>query len=225
MSLTTPNADAERFDAAYFAENYRDYARQNPPRKLRFYRQAVEAALAISAPRSIHDVGCGLGLFLASLDDSWRRFGSDVSEFALEKAREACPAGAFSRSGATNASPFDESFGVVTAFDVMEHVPDLEAVAHAIRDQLRERGAFVFVVPVYDGLSGPVIRRLDRDPTHVHKWPRQRWLDWAAGHFDVVDWTGVFRWLPPGGYYLHIVTRRLRRHTPAILVTCRKRGR
>jgi hypothetical protein len=82
----------------------------------------------------------------------------------------------------------------------------------------------VFVVPVYDGLSGPIIRRLDRDPTHVHKWPRDRWLDWAASHFEVVDWTGILRWLTPLGYYLHVVTRLGKRHTPAILVTCRKRG-
>lgn len=223
MSLTPPNADAERFDAAYFAANYRNYARQNPPRKMRFYRRMVEAALSPGAPKRIHDLGCGMGLFLASLDASWQRFGSDVSEFALEKAREACPLGTFAVGSAAEASPFRESFGVVTAFDVIEHVPDLDAVARAVTQQLCHGGAFVFVVPVYDGLSGPIIQRLDRDPTHVHKWPRGRWLDWASRHFEVVDWLGIVRWLTPWGYYIHCPTRALRCHAPAVLVSCRRR--
>lgn len=224
MSLTSPNVEVERFNADYFRANYRNYTRQNPPRKLRFYRRQVEAALAPGAPRMIHDLGCGMGLLLAELGDTWRRFGSDVSDFALERARAACPSGTFALGSAAGASPFGERFGVVTAFDVIEHVPDLDALARTIADQLHEQGAFVFVVPVYDGLSGPVIWRLDRDPTHVHKWPRDRWLAWAAEHFDVLDWLGIVRWLTPLGYYLHAVTHRLRRHTPAILVTCRKRG-
>ena len=32
------------FEAGYFAANYADYERQNPERKLRFYRQLVEDA-------------------------------------------------------------------------------------------------------------------------------------------------------------------------------------
>lgn len=224
MTVPLTEVASPRYDEAYFAANYRNYARQNPPRKLRFYRHLVEAALAPGAPRSIHDLGCGMGLFLAKLGDSWRRFGSDVSEFALEKARAACPDATFAQGSAADASPFGEWFGVVTAFDVIEHVPNLDAVAQCVTNQLHEHGAFVFVVPTYDGLSGPVIRRLDRDPTHVHKWPRDRWLAWASEHFEVIDWLGIIRWLTPLGYYVHTVTRRLRRHTPAILVTCRKRG-
>lgn len=224
MSLTTPNAEEERFGEAYFAANYRDYARQNPRRKLSFYRQVVEAALMPGAPRRIHDMGCGFGLFLASLDDAWERYGSDVSAFALERAKSACPRGVFQQGGADDRSPFSVPFGVVTAFDVIEHVPDLESVGREVAPQLADGGSFVFVVPVYDGLSGPIIRRMDHDPTHVHKWPREAWLSWASQRFEIVDWLGIVRWLTPGGYYLHVVTRWMRKHTPAILVVCRKRG-
>ena len=86
-----------------------------------------------------------------------------------------------------------------------------------------DRGCFVFTVPVYDGLSGPMVRLLDRDATHLHKWPRRRWLDWAESHFSVIEWKGIFRYLLPGGYYLHLVVQGLRRHAPAIIVVARKR--
>ena len=118
-------------------------------------------------------------------------------------------------------APQERSFGAVTAFDTIEHVPDVDAFGESVREQLAPRGSFVFVVPVYDGLSGPVIRRLDRDPTHLHKWPRRRWLQWAAERFDIIEWRGIVRYLLPGRYYLHVPLRWPRWHAPAIIVGCR----
>ena len=40
------SAPAPSFERDYFERNYRNYARQNPPRKLNFYRGLVEAAVA-----------------------------------------------------------------------------------------------------------------------------------------------------------------------------------
>ncbi|MBM4042515.1 MAG: class I SAM-dependent methyltransferase, partial [Planctomycetes bacterium] len=179
--------------------------------------------LAPGLPRRIHDLGCGFGDFLATLDPSWEICGSDVSEFAIAQAVRRHPRGAFKVASATDRAVFPGPFGVVTAFDVLEHVVDLDAVAASVNEQLAPGGAFLFVVPVYDGLSGPIIRALDRDPTHVHKWPRRRWLDWAAAHFQVVEWLGAVRYLFPLLGYFHVTTRLFRRHTPAILVACRKR--
>ncbi len=211
------------FDERYFETYYRDYAAQNPPRRMRFYAQTVERHLPPGAPRRIHDIGCAFGRFLGSLDERWEIFGTDVSEFAIAKAAQEIPRGVFKVASAVAGKVFDKPFGVVTTFDVIEHVPNPDAVARSAIEQLADGGCFVFVVPVYDGVTGPVIRLLDRDPTHIHKWPRQRWLDWAASHFSVVEWKGILRYLLPGGYYLHLVTRAFRRHTPAIIVVARKR--
>ncbi len=208
------------FDSEYYRAAYRDYARQNPPRKLRFYARMAERHLAPGLPRRIHDIGCGFGDFLGTLDPSWEVCGSDVSEFAIAQAASRHPRGAFKVASATDRGVFPGAFGVVTAFDVLEHVADLEAVAASVGEQLVPGGAFLFLVPVYDGLSSPIIRALDRDATHVHKWPRRRWLDWAAAHWQVVEWLGAIRYLFPCLGYLHWITRRLRRHAPAIFVAC-----
>jgi len=226
------------FGPDYYRTYYREYARQNPPRKLRFYARMVERHFAPGAPRRIHDLGCGFGDFLATLDDScpstssgqaepveaWEICGSDVSDYAIAQAAERHPRGAFKVASSADRAVFPGAFGVVTAFDVLEHVADLAAVAASVNEQLVANGCFLFAVPVYDGLSGPIIRVLDRDPTHLHKWPRRRWLGWAATHFQVLDWLGAVRYLFPLVGYLHVTTRLLRRHTPAILVACRKRA-
>lgn len=227
MSGHDARRDGEAFEADYFAAYYRDYAAQNPAWKLRFYRRVIERFAAPGKPRALLDVGCGLGRFLAFLaadgPQAWRLAGTDVSRHAVEHNRRQLPDVELRCASATEVAFPPASFDVVTALDVIEHVDDLTAVAAAVRRQLVPGGLFVFVVPVYDGLSGPIIRRLDRDPTHVHKWPRQRWLDWAAEHFEPLEWWGMLRYLLPGRLYLHLPTRLGRRHTPAILVACRRR--
>jgi len=220
---TSRSQRAAVFDEHYFKTYYRDYLAQNPAHRLRFYAETVEKHLAPDAPRRIHDVGCAFGRFLGSLDHSWQIFGSDVSEFAVGQAARENPRGVFKVARAEAGRIFDESFGVVTAFDVIEHLPDPDMVARSVREQLVDRGCFVFVVPVYDGVSGPVIRLLDHDPTHLHKWSRGRWLDWTKFHFDLVEWKGIVRYLLPSRRYLHVVTSAFRRHTPAIIVVARKR--
>jgi len=212
------------FDAEYYRENYRDYRRQTPARKLRVYARLVERHCSAAVPSRIHDIGCGFGHFLGSLEESWEICGSDVSEFAIARAAEEFPRGHFAVAGATARGVFDGRFGVVTAFDVLEHVPDLDAAAAAIAGQLVPGGCFIFAVPVYDGLSGPIIRALDHDETHVHKWPRRRWFEWAEAHFDVLEWIGAVRYLLLSLYYVHLTTRLLRDHTPAIIVACRLAG-
>jgi SAM-dependent methyltransferase len=210
-----------RFEREYYEANYRDYARQNPPRKLRFYRGLAERAAAGKPSPRILDFGCAFGAFLSALDPGWRRFGVDVSRFATERAAVAVPGASFARAD-IDTIPFPGAFDVITAFDVIEHVPSLERVASTVRSLLAPDGGFIFVVPVYDGPTGPIVRLLDKDETHLHKKSRAFWLDWAAASFTLVDWWGVYRYLVPGLGYVHLPTRFWRRLTPAIAVISRK---
>lgn len=215
--------EAMRAGASYYEENYPNYEAQNPPAKLDFYAATVNRLKDPSCPKRLHDLGCAFGKFLQSLDPSWEIFGSDANPYAIEQAKRRVPRGHFAHAPAAADPVFAEKFGVVTAFDVLEHVPDLEAAAKGIEAQLLPKGLLVFVVPVYDGATGPVVRLLDKDPTHVHKEPRAFWTEWAARHFEVLHWEGVLRYLLPGGVYLHVPSKLMRRHMPAILVACRRR--
>lgn len=212
------------FEQQYFADNYRDYAAQNPAWKLAFYARSIERYAPAARPLDLLDVGCGLGRFLGFLAarGGYRLHGTDLSRYAIDENRRAWPGVDFRYAGATERPYPDASFDVVTTLDVIEHVPDLAAVGEAVAGMLRPGGLYVFVVPVYDGLSGPLIRRLDRDPTHVHKRERDFWLAWAAERFEVLGWWGMLRHLLPGGLYLHLPTRLGRRHTPAVLVAASK---
>jgi SAM-dependent methyltransferase len=211
----------ELFGKDYFDRNYTDYAIHNPPRKLLFYRALVEHVMqGIDCPR-ILEIGCAFGLFLSVLDPTWRRYGLDTSTYAIQQARAKLSDVRLTIAAAPHI-PFVEVFDVIVSFDVIEHVPDLEQVAMTIYSKLTAGGYFIFVVPVYDGPTAPLIRMLDKDQTHIHKTSRYFWLHWAQLRFSVVEWWGIYRYLSPGGYYLHIPTRWLRHYAPAIAVVTRK---
>ncbi|NWG13306.1 MAG: class I SAM-dependent methyltransferase [Acidobacteria bacterium] len=216
--------DPMHFDQSYFESQYRDYSAQNPLRKLDFYRRlAVMASRGRQRPR-ILDLGCASGLFLSRLDSNWERYGVDASDYAIARARGLVPDAVFetsSSAGWTFPGPFD----VITAFDVLEHIPALDETLRRVAVALRPGGGFIFVVPVYDGPTGPLIRALDRDPTHIHRKSRAYWLERTSVHFNIVSWWGIYRYLFPGGYYLHVVTRVLRRCSPAIACLAQVRGR
>jgi len=217
--MTTQSADGLTH---YFDKAYRDYGLQNPAYKLDHYLDQIDA-LVPPGPKDLLDLGCGLGSFLgraATRHPDWTFAGSDIEEEAVSQTRHRVPGAKVVQGSAQEALFPDHSFDIVTAWDVLEHVPDLDAVTSSVSRMLRPGGLFVFVVPVYDGVTGPLIRRLDKDPTHIHKWSRVQWASWANQRFNRVKWHGLVRYLV-GRRYLHMPTALARRHTPAILVSCR----
>ena len=209
------------FGQEYFQQVYRCYDAQNPPYKLAFYRRLVSRWVRPAGQPKILDMGCAFGRFLGTMEAPWAGFGVDISEYAIGIAQKLVPQATFSAAPCT-AIPFKGPFDAIVSFDVLEHVPDLAAVASFVGEALQPGGILVFVVPVYDGPLGWLVNLLDPDPTHIHKKGREFWLSWAAGHFQVVEWCGIFRYLLPYGPYVNWPTRWLRSMSPAIAVVARK---
>ena len=210
------------FDEAYFESVYRNYARQNPSRKMRFYRGLLERHMGGKPSPRILDLGCAFGLFLESLPPTLRKCGVDASEYAIRQAAERVPEACLS-VGDCAAPPFQGPFDAIVAFDVLEHIADPGRVLAFIEQALAPGGLLLFVVPVYDGPLGPVVHLLDRDPTHLHKRSRWWWLDQAASRFELIEWTGILRYLVTPGCYVHAPGKAIRRIAPAIAVAARKR--
>ena len=214
------------FDAAYFEENYADYSAQNPPGKLGHYHAAIRRRVEADRALSVLDVGCGLGVWadhLARAEPGWAVSASDVDAGVIASNQARFPTVDFSVARAGEDAP-QSRFDVLTAMDVLEHVPNIENQFSQLCSWLVPGGLFAFVVPVYDGPLGPIVHLLDKDPTHIHKWSRKRWLELAEGQLVDVEWHGLFRIMPPVGRYIHFPSSRLRQAAPAVFVSGRTRS-
>ena len=102
---------------------------------------------------AILDVGCGTGANLKMLNDFGTTEGVDISEQALEFCRERGLNQV--RQGAVESLPYpDESFDLVTALDVLEHLDDDAAGLKEIYRVLRPHGYALFFVPAFMFLWG-----------------------------------------------------------------------
>jgi ubiquinone/menaquinone biosynthesis C-methylase UbiE len=101
----------------------------------------------------ILDVGCGTGANLVMLGEFGEAHGIDVSTDALSFCRERGLENV--RHGAAEELPYeDETFDLVTALDVVEHLDDDMAGLKEFRRVLRPDGRILLFVPAFMFLWG-----------------------------------------------------------------------
>jgi len=214
--------DAETFGQAYFAEgsNYAGgYARFNPPHKIAGYLEEIRG---LRPDGSLLDVGCAFGLFLQAARRYYQCEGVDISQYALQLARERLPDIPLTCAPIQTFHP-ERTYDVVTCFDVLEHVPDLGHTLRQLRMLLAPRGILGLAVPVYDTPPGWLFRVIDRDPTHIHRRGRRQWLEeLIQAGFEPIVFKGILR-APLPGYFVHAISPLFRRFSSAIFVICRVR--
>jgi SAM-dependent methyltransferase len=164
--------------------------------------RALERALCgVPADARALDVGCGTGWVVGRLLERGHEVeGCDIAAVAVERLARMEPRARFFET-ALGAEPLprpDGSFGLVTALDVLYHLPDDTEFEHAVRDLARVLEPAGTLV-VTDGLG-----ERDRDPAaHVRFRSRPRWeaAARAAGLRGVASGP-LYRWLsrdPDGG--------------------------
>jgi 2-polyprenyl-3-methyl-5-hydroxy-6-metoxy-1,4-benzoquinol methylase len=142
------------------------------------------------------DVGCGTGGMLQMLREFGTVEGIDSSELALAIARAQLGSEVpLSLGQLPDGIPSGKSFDLITAFDVLEHIPDVAPAARAIRDALSPQGWLVCSVPAYQFLWS----RHDELNHHCRRYTRQLLTEHLEQGGFRVDWSSHFNSLlfPP----------------------------
>jgi SAM-dependent methyltransferase len=183
--------------------------------------KAYADAAVQCAGRTVLDVGCNDGYGTVILAPGARSVaGVDVSSHAIESARRRPGAEAIDFRVVGGAGlPFpDESFDVVTAFQVIEHVPDPRSFIAELRRIVRVGGVVLITTP-------NAAIRLDPgmtpwNPYHVREFTADELRSELASTFEDVDVRGLFG--PPAVASIELARsaaarRRARRRRPRIV--------
>jgi ubiquinone/menaquinone biosynthesis C-methylase UbiE len=191
-------------DTVPTGNTYDKYGSTNPlVRSLmtRFERDAGEL-LEIASPGSIVDVGCGEGV----LTERWaqaiegRVVGIDLDDPKLraEWERRSRPNLAF-EPGFGDAIPYaDGEFEAATAMEVLEHVPDPDAVLSEMR-RVASRWLILSVPrePLWRALNvlrGAYLRELGNTPGHLNHWSRRGFAELLGRYGEIVELRSPLPW-------------------------------
>ncbi len=158
-----------------YAEDYYDFSRPESGIKSKvdtirdsFIRRQILKRVSGGA---LLDVGCGIGMFLETMAAEFDLYGVDISEYAIKVCAQRLPNAQLAAGSLIEGLPFDRTFDVISAINVMEHLEDPLGAARVVRSRLRPGGLFVTHLPT---IGNKLQARLykgsyDQDPTHIYR--------------------------------------------------------
>jgi len=149
-----------------------------------FYQWLEQLAKNHTSGKSVLDVGCGDGLFLASISQRWLKQGLEPSSAGAKLARKknltiAC--------GTLDDLPQDYEADLLCALDVIEHVLDPHSFLNALKKHLKPGG----IVLILTGDSTSLPARV--------AGPQWSYLKWC-GHVSVLSQAGLRKALEDSGF-------------------------
>jgi 2-polyprenyl-3-methyl-5-hydroxy-6-metoxy-1,4-benzoquinol methylase len=192
-------------DGTVTGNTYDKYGTRNPLARLlqRGFERNLEDLFSSTEPASLLDVGCGEGI----LTERWARrlaparvVGIDLDDplIAAEWAKRGAPNLTYIAQRAEQLPFADGEFDLVTAIEVLEHVPD---PAHTVAEMARCAGRHVLVSvprePLWRGLNmarGAYWRELGNTPGHVNHFSKAAITALCARHGEVIETRSPFPW-------------------------------
>lgn len=165
LSVPEDRAQGEAYGAGYYGTHCGPlpYARRFP-HWTAFFGSVADRIRADLMPRRVFDAGCAHGFLVEALwDRGIEAWGRDISAYAVSQAR--ADMRAFIAQGSIT-DPLDGTFDLITCIEVLEHLPEAEAITSI--------GRMTEAAPRILFSSSPT--DLD-EPTHINVKPVRWWLD------------------------------------------------
>ena len=192
-------------DGIVTGNTYDKYGSSNPVvrRLMAGFERTLNELFERAAPQSLLDIGCGEGV----LTHDWaqrlgdrRVVGIDLDDPALRAQWEqrSAPNLEYRVMRAENLPFGDREFDVVTAIEVLEHVPDPE---HTVAEMARCAGSHLLVSvprePLWRALNiarGAYLGALGNTPGHLNHWSKRSFVALLERHGEVVEARSPFPW-------------------------------
>jgi 2-polyprenyl-3-methyl-5-hydroxy-6-metoxy-1,4-benzoquinol methylase len=192
-------------DGTVTGNTYDKYGTRNPVARLlqAGFERHLDDLFDSTQARSLLDVGCGEGV----LTQRWagrlaprRVVGIDLDDplIAAEWARHGAPNLTYVAQRAEQLPFADGEFDLVTAIEVLEHVPDpADTLAEMARCAARHVLVSVPREPLWRAVNlarGAYWRELGNTPGHVNHFSRAAILALCARHGELIETRAPFPW-------------------------------
>lgn len=177
---------------------YDKYGSRNPVVRylMRGFTRALDECVALAAPESVYEVGCGEGYWsMRWMEQGLAVSGSDfsaqaVAEAKAEAARRGLPPEAFS-VGDVYALPEGLCADLVVCCEVMEHLEDPERALDRL-GRIAERHLLLSVPrePVWSLMNlarGKYLGSLGNTPGHIQRWSTNSFVAMVSRRFSVLE--------------------------------------
>ncbi|MBI2439715.1 MAG: class I SAM-dependent methyltransferase [Candidatus Moranbacteria bacterium] len=131
------------------------------------------ATLGVSLKeKKVLDVGCATGEFIGNIERTSTCYGCDYSEYAVKQCQEKFPHikdRFFQMDLNQGIFPLEESFDVITMFDVVEHLTNFVPLEQILQKHLKKGGLLIVTTPNANSLTrflGSKNFTGEVDPTH-----------------------------------------------------------
>ena len=180
--------------------NYKKYTSKNPLMGIiisKFMTDLSETISPLEDVNSVIDIGCGEGFIINCLNRP-DITGVDISKKALNIAKQKNSGCNFCTGSIYNISFKKNSFDLVIATEVLEHLENPEKALQEIR---RVSSSYcLFSVPnepyfrTMNFLRGKNLKRFGNDIEHVQNWSSREFVKLIEKYFHVVDVKKPFPW-------------------------------
>lgn len=207
------NAPVEHYTREYFEKwNYADrgLGKYSMYWFARRYYAALVRRYAPPVGGKLLEMGCGLGHLLGLLQDDFQCVGIDLIDYSIEQTKINAPKAEAYQMSADDLSAFEsESFSVMVALHLVEHLPDPENTIQQVSRILKPGGLWLFATPHPDYTLRRFKDRendaIGKDKTHINVHPPQQWRQWCeANDFAMVKHFGDGLWDVP---YLPLIPK------------------
>jgi len=140
------------------------------------------------------DVGCAFGLMLEKFPKSFDKFGIDVSEYAIQVAKEKFPDDKFFACEAEKDLPFPEDyFDIVLCNDVFEHLESPGKAIKNIHRVMKKGGLLLATTPNLNLFRKTFLKSIDKNEYHISMYRHRDMLgELEKAGFKIVDhWTSI----------------------------------
>jgi 2-polyprenyl-3-methyl-5-hydroxy-6-metoxy-1,4-benzoquinol methylase len=142
---------------AELEKHYAGYPRNNAISEItvKRYNELLDQFEPYRKTGKILDVGCGDGHFLAvAANRGWKVYGTEFTDEAVAVGKKN---GADVFKGRIQEFNLADNFDVITSFEVLEHIYDLQEHTARIYSLLRKGGLFYFTTPNINALSRRIL--------------------------------------------------------------------